>query len=306
MNQDAAAPNPDQNQTSQDAPQIDGPQVARVNRGWLLKIVAVMIVVVGFGIWGFYDATVVYPERGYRASQFLEWQHLQKLAESNQLTSASIDDPAAVHKELSQRQKQGMTLSSSESTRLSWLGALKNTRLLSPEFTRIPRTNPRETVTSASERLTQLTSQWTQASGPVQAPKPLTGYDIPVQWLFVAIGLPVGLYQMWLITKVLRQKHRFDPATQTLSLADGTTLTPAQLADVDKRRWHKYMVSLIPAPGHPRAGQSIEVDLLRHRDLEPWILAMEKTRFPERAAEADAEEAASESEEDSDGESPKA
>jgi len=42
------------------------------------------------------------------------------------------------------------------------------------------------------------------------------------------------------------------------------------------------------------AGQEIKIDLLRHVPVEEWILAMEKTAFPDRAAEIErkAEEAA--------------
>ncbi len=286
MNQDAQAPAQDQNQ--------DQVLTAKVHKPWLLKIAAVMVVMLGFAIWGYIDATRIYPERGYQASKFLEWQYLQKLSETGELAKAGVDDPAATIAQLKQRAKDGISLSPGESTRLAWLSALKTTGLLKPEFTKIPRENPREKVADPSDRMATLQQQFTQSSGKFEAPKPLSDFDIPVQWLFVGLGFPIGFYLLWLIIRVLGQKHTYNPATQTLTLADGTSLTPAQLEDIDKRKWHKYMVALIPAAGHPRAGQSIEIDLLRHRELEEWILAMEATRFPERAAEAQkaAEEAA--------------
>jgi hypothetical protein len=287
MNHDAQTPQSDQ------SPQDQGPLIAPLNKSWLIKMGAIMVVMIGFAVWGYIDATKIYPERGYKASQFLEWQYLQKLAETSDLAKASVDDPAAALTDLKQRMSQGISLSAAESTRFQWLGSLKNTQLLKPEFTRIPRENPREKVTGAAERLDALQKQFTLSTGKAEAPKPLTAYDIPVQWLFVGLGFPIGFYLLGLIIKVSKQKHRFDPATQTLTLHDGTSLTPAQLEDVDKRKWHKYMVALIPAAGHPRAGQAIELDLLRHRALEDWVLAMERTRFPERAAEEEkAEESA--------------
>lgn len=290
MNQDAAT-------ADAPAPQDDQPQgvqTAKLNKTWLIKIGAIMVVMIVFAVWGFIDATKVYPDRGYKASQYLEWQHLQKLSEGGQLSKASVEDPVAALKDLQQREDQGVQHSAAEGTRQAWLSSLKTTGLLKPEYTKIPRENPREKVTGASERIEELQKQFTQASGKVDAPKPLTRYDIPVQWLFVGLGFPIGFYLLWLIIKVVGQKHRYDPATQTFMLSDGTTLTPAQLEDIDKRKWHKYMVALIPAAGHPRAGHPIELDLLRHRELEDWVLEMERTRFPDRAAEAEAKAAESE------------
>lgn len=288
MNQDAPDIAPDA-PGQPDAGPGDGLQKARVYPRWLIKMGLIMLVMFGFGVWGLVDALKVYPDRGHRAATFLEWQHLQKLREAGQLAQASVTDPKTAFNDLKARQKKGVNLSVGEQTRLAWLDSLNNTWMLDAKYTTIPRQNTRETVNVASERLDELAKKWTTSDGgAITAPKPLTFYDLPVQWAFVVIGFPAGLYLSVMIARVMKQRFTFDPVPQRLTLADGTELTPDQLADVDKRRWGKYMVSLIPAPPHPRAGQEIELDLLRHRELEDWVLAMEKTRFPERAAEAEA------------------
>ena len=35
----------------------------RLNKPWLLKVLISAVVLIGFGIYGFYDATVAYPAR---------------------------------------------------------------------------------------------------------------------------------------------------------------------------------------------------------------------------------------------------
>ena len=38
----------------------------RLNKPWLLKTLISAVVLVGFGLYGLYDATVAYPARGMR------------------------------------------------------------------------------------------------------------------------------------------------------------------------------------------------------------------------------------------------
>lgn len=272
-----------------DAPGSNGLVRAPVNRSWWVKQLIVALVMLGFGVWGLADALVIYPKRGFAAARFLEWQYLQKLQESGRLSRASVDSPRETLTELARRSSGGVALSDWEMAQRSWLEALKNTGGLVPERTRIPRDIAGEVVTSASERIEALKTEWTTAAGgQAKAPQPLTFYDIPVQWLFVSIGFPTGIYLLWLIAKVFRQKYQWDPANKILHLPDGSTLGLADIADFDKRKWHKYLIYLQIKPGSsPHAGKEVMIDLLRHRLIEDWVLEMERILFPDRVEKTD-------------------
>ncbi len=79
----------------------------------------------------------------------------------------------------------------------------------------------------------------------------------------------------------------------TLGLPGGHSLTPADLTDVDKRKWDKFFVSLVVKPGHATlGGKEVALDLLRYEPLEDWVLEMEKAAFPDRVkAEEEARQA---------------
>lgn len=274
---------------SMNAPGSSGLVRAPVNRSWWVKQFIVALVMLGFGAWGLADALVIYPKRGFAAARFLEWQYLQKLQESGRLDRASVESPRETLAELARRSSGGVGLSDWEIAQRSWLEALKNTGGLVPERTRIPRDVGGEVVTTASERIEALKTEWTTAAGgQAKAPQPLTFYDIPVQWLFVSIGFPVGIYLLWLIAKVFRQKYQWDAANKILHLPDGSTLGLADIADFDKRKWHKYLIYLQIKPGNsPHAGKEVMIDLLRHRLIEDWVLEMERILFPDRAEKAE-------------------
>ena len=270
-----------------------GPIRAPVNRSWLIKQLIVALVMIGFGAWGLADALVVYPKRGFAAARFLEWQYLQAMQASGRLSQAGVDDPRATFADLRQRDGEKGSLSDWQRAQMAWLEALKYSGGLTPDRTRIPRDRPDETVGTPRERLEALEQEWTKADagGKKQAPQPLAFYDIPTQWVFVSIGFPVGLYMLFLISKVIRQKYTWDPQAKVLTLPDGSSLGLSDIADFDKRKWQKFLIYLQIKPGHkPHGGTEICIDLLRHRLIEDWILEMERTIFPDRAEPPKAEE----------------
>ncbi len=109
-----------------------------------------------------------------------------------------------------------------------------------------------------------------------------------------------ALYLIVLWVRVAAKTYTWDAAHQQLGLPGGASLVPTDLADVDKRKWHKFFVTLEINDTHPKlAGQGVTLDLYRYVPLEEWVLEMERTRFPERAQAEQAEEAAANSEEDS-------
>lgn len=258
---------------------------SRLSRKWVYKMVGIAVFLVGFGVWGLYDALVAYPRRGERASEAFEFDYLRQVPASD-LFTAGIPDPRAELARLREKQAS-TTLAPTEAALERWLDSLGLVgRLDGPTATAIPRTDFRgDEVTDARERLRTLETrfQTLQGGAVVDAPSPLTRWDIPVQWIFVVAGFGGGLWLLMLLAKVRSRSFAYEPREKRLTLADGATLTPADLDDVDKRRWHKFYVTLRVKPSHPTlGGKGVELDLLRYEPVEQWVLEMERAAFPDR------------------------
>jgi hypothetical protein len=252
-------------------------QTTRLNRPWLLKISIFTFVLIGFGIYGFYDATVAYPNRGKRFSDYARYEFFRIVGqERNYLPVAevNVEDPAAELRRLRAIKTPGPV----EAAKLQWLESLTLVNQLSPQHTATG--NPEQTFRELQER-------WTSSEGARNAPKPLSWYDIPVQWLFVAVGFGGGAWLAFLWILVARQKYTWQPETKTLGLPGGQTITPTDLEDVDKRKWDKFLVFLRFKPPHPFAGKELKLDLYRHAPLEAWVLEMEREAFPDRGREGE-------------------
>lgn len=115
-----------------------------------------------------------------------------------------------------------------------------------------------------------------------KTPSPLAAYDLPLQWLFTVVGLLGTLYLLVLFAKVKATKYTFEPETHTLILPGGERIAAADLKEVDKRKWHKFYVTL-----ETNDGRSRTLDLYRYEPLEQWVLEMEKAKFPEQVREAE-------------------
>lgn len=245
-----------------------------LNRTWLLKIGIFTVVLFGFGLWGLFDATIAYPNRGRDYASWAKLAYLEKAAESGRLFSASVESPREEYLRLRAEQKQirqhrdqaeiaGRTSEANarelELMRLEWLTALARIGELKAANTTIE--EPRETLTALRER-------W-QAANP---PKRLDAYDIPFQWFLVVVGFGGGLWLLLLIFKVSRRTFHYRPDTKTLILNDGREISPADISEVDKRKWDKFFVFLHLKSG----GDPIKLDLLRYKHLEDWVLEMEK------------------------------
>jgi hypothetical protein len=246
-------------------------ETTRLNRPWLAKMALFTIALVGFGLYGLYDATVAYPARGRRYADYARFEYFRIASQRGDLSrDVSIADPAA---EL--RRLEGLpNLSPEDAAKRDWLRSLALVRQLEPAHTTTE--NPQQTFT-------ELKTRWTSSAGAVASPKPLAWYDIPVQWLFVGLGFGLAAWLLLLWASVARQKYRWDPATRTLGLPSGQTIAPADLEEVDKRKWDKFIVFLKLKPPHPLASREQKLDLYRHAPLESWVLEMEKAAFPDRA-----------------------
>jgi len=255
-------------------------EVTRLNRPWLAKMIIFASVLLFFGAYGLYDATIAYPDRGLRYASFLEFQYLD-VAKSDGVfhRNLGVADPVEELNRLRSTDKS--RLNKVDEARLAWLRALSVVGRLNAEHTKIENNDAKHAALKAT---------WTTAAGGgKKAPKELGRYDILVQWIFVAVGLGGGFWMVILFINVKRQRFTWDAATQTLTLPDGNTLTPADLAEeLDKRKWDKFLVFVKIKPTHPTlGGQSLKLDLYRYTPLESWILAMEKTAFPDSQPPAD-------------------
>jgi len=274
---------------------------SKVSRKWTIRMVVISIVLIAFGLWGLWDAVRVYPARGALAAEWLEFQFLEEFSRSRPPldTRAGVADPAAEREKLSRLMQEKGQLPPVDEAMVRWLDAL---RLIGkddgPRATAIPRDDFRggdgSAVTDARARLEFLRAKFTTATGErVTAPSPLSPWDIPVQWLIMALGVGIGGYVALLIFRVKSRVFRFDPESRTLTLPGGATISPGDIEDLDKRKWHKFYVSMVVKKDHPTlAGQAVELDLLRFEPVEAWVLEMEKAAFPDRAAQ-DAGEPAS-------------
>jgi hypothetical protein len=264
-----------------------GIQRTRLSPKWLAKTLIFLVVLFGFGCWGLYDATVVYPERGRGYAENAQRLYLRAAKEAGTLAGAGISDPAATYERVSdpatlranraleaEPSNPGHARAVTELKLYEWLQGLDRIGRLSPEHTQI--SDPYKT-------LDELDAAWSSRS----QPKPLATWDLPVQWIFVVVGFGGGLALTVLFVRVRSLSYRWDPAPQRLFLPDGSSLVPADIAEFDKRKWDKFLVFLKIKPGHERhGGRELKLDLYRYVPLEEWILAMERTAFPEQAAPA--------------------
>lgn len=261
----------------------------RVSKRWSIKMLVIGLVVFGFGIWGLVDATYVYPNRGKQAAEWLEWQYLDVLSRDGALINAGVTDPKATLDSLSQSLAAKGSLGTTDRALFDWLEQLSFAGVLDgPTATAIPRTDFRgDQVDAARTRLETLAPRWTSASGAAKkSPNRLSRWDIPVQWLITVGGVVAGLWIFLLIARVRAIKFKWNPVTQQLTLPGGGTVTPSDIDNLDKRKWHKFYVTMHIKQGHATmGGKAVELDLLRHEPLEDWVLAMEKTAFPEAQKE---------------------
>ncbi len=263
-------------------PQSTEVQTSRLNRGWVIKMTLFAVGLIGLGAWGTLDAFVVYPKRGEAHAKFMQYQYLGRLSEAGLLLrGADVADPVAELERL--RNDATLGANSVEAARRDWLVSLSRVsdlnkvaqenrtelerRAANPaggqNETRTLIPNPRATLDALESALQNAT-----------VPAPLNAYDIPLQYVFMAIGYGGGLWILLLMARCSRNVFRFDPAEMRLTLPDGRTFTPAQIKDFDKRDWHKYYLyfTIEGMDGE------IKFDLLRYAPLEEWVESMRRAR----------------------------
>lgn len=286
-------------------------QTCTLNRTWTLKIGVFMLVLLGFGTWAVLDAVWLYPARGLSDASVKLHDFFVAAERAGKLRTdvVTVTDPAAERTRLNSKEEDLRTAAKGESmqareaqmdlAKLEWLNALDRAwRLNTAPKTLGELKNPDRTlkydmtkaegisVASADGKSTTLSLQalageLTAVWNTTKQPKPLSGFDMPVQVIFVVVGYGFAAYLLFLLVKTSAKarQYQWDDATQRLTLPGGASFTPSEIDELDKRLWHKYYVTVITKSG------SHKLDLLRYVPLEEWVLSMERTRFPERAAE---------------------
>ncbi|GAB4554903.1 MAG: hypothetical protein Tsb0013_17570 [Phycisphaerales bacterium] len=269
---------PDDHAADQPAPTAQGTLKTGLSRGWVIKSLLIIVVFIGLAVWGYVDATVIYPARGQNHVNHSRLGYLEKLedAGASRLRNASIEDPAAEYQRLDE-QLSLISPDSVEAATYQWLSALKKIENLdelteenaaelaareggaAPSDTKTMFVNPRQHLADLQTEI-----------GSAKAPKPLNSWDIPSQWAFVVVGLGVGVPLLLLFLVNASRSYRFEPATKTLTLPDGTAVTPQNLTGFDKRKWDKFLVFIT------LAGESHErkIDLYRYTPLEEWLVSI--------------------------------
>ncbi|MDX2148394.1 MAG: hypothetical protein SFZ23_12810 [Planctomycetota bacterium] len=247
----------------------------RVNPRWIFRVGIIALCLIGFGFWGLYDALVAYPARGRRAATASEYRYLD--AAYKVAAQESITDPKGEYQALKQKERDRVTLNAVEQAKLEWLERLDRVSQLDPAFTTIPRSNQHENVSDARTRREELHQVWGVVGPGAKSENPLAYWDIPSQWVIMACGFGIGAFVLVRILRVASRSYEWNPASMALTVPGGAQLTPSDIAEFDKRDWHKYLITLGVRADHPKIpGKRITIDLYHYTKLEEWILAMEK------------------------------
>lgn len=259
-----------QNTTS---PQTGGEQVTSIPKKWMILQTVYMAVLLAYAVWCVYDGAVLLPNRGKADAEYKERQYLEAAKTASSLSEASVKTPVEEFEQLSEQVAEIRGLANSTTAtgkinamrvaRHDWLNALRLVGQLSPEKT---------TIADPERRLKELDEKWKS----LVPPKPLAGYDIPLQWWQLPVVLGVFLAVAVVTVRTKLTVYRYDPASKTLTLPGGQKVAYTDLKEVDKRLWHKVRCTLVL-----NDGRQLPMDLLRYVPLEEWILEMEKARFPE-------------------------
>ena len=308
----------------------DGATVSNINRPWLIRIVIITACLLGYAAWSLYDAYVAYPARGESYSSWAEWRYLGLAIEADRTESpgvlrreGAVPNPAEELEELRANRADNETAmqggsrqkrAEMEIAREDWLDSLTMIGRLHPAYTNFYATPDEaaaeelaalDTTTANAEAIAGLRSRLAPASprdrfgelnnrwSTESPPGKLRSYDIPVNKIQAVICIGFACYLISLFARVATRTFRWAPDDKALTLPSGETIAPADLEDVDKRKWDKFIVFLKIKDSHSQlGGQEIRFDTYRHGRIEGWILEMEKAAFPDRVTDSAAEDTA--------------
>ena len=255
-------------------------------RKWVIKMAVFLFVSIGFGLYGLYDATIAYPNRGEKSASWHLYTYLaladEALILENDLTVPEGMTAADQYDQIESRladltqSSEGSSLRAkadlSQIARYNWLGSLGVLGDL---------TNERVASDLSGDlraKLAELDTEWKNAD----RPKPLASYDIPVQWLFTFIGFALGGIMLVHAARVASKKYTWNPDELRLGLPGGASLIPADVEVFDRRKWDKFIIFLKVNADHKElGGREIKLDLYQYEPLEDWYTQMHTHARPE-------------------------
>lgn len=260
---------------------------APLNPRWVFKLGVISLIIFAVGVWGYLDASSVYPKRGERYAQWAKWQYLDQSKKADAedfgvfVRESSVTNPKEeldrllVPETVSRNLTDASNSSSNRALRASmfnarkqWLEALKVIGHLNPQHT---------TIESPQKELDALKAQWATASS---VPKPLHAFDLYVQWMIMGVCWLVALWMFVHMLRVKAKRYAWNAGSMTLTLPNGSSITPSDLEEVDKRKWDKFIVFLKIKASHADLGnKEVAVDTYQHKFVEDWILTMERDAF---------------------------
>jgi len=206
---------------------------------WLMKQGLFLLVLLVFGFWGLADALYFYPRRGLEDASYKLRNYLTAASEAGKLipSEVGLPDPQRTYEELDPRMEQlakaavgpGNDAKNAklEFERARWLEALSRTWKLTtePQVVVSPGQLPKDFVDAATRTVRYdpvrgvglVVSQ--PGSAPVEIPpqrllgelvqkwnvrdqvKPLSGYDMPLQWVFVTVGFVGGAGMLFTVLR---------------------------------------------------------------------------------------------------------
>lgn len=251
---------------------------------WKIKLAGIGAVAVLLGLWFLYDAAIGYPNRGERYAERMEYEYLREAGRGGSLRAddVSVPNPAQTLETLTRERAEGRSLSDVRLTRLEWLDALRIINQLDESVT-VYESGDSERDPQA--RFTELEERWSGQG----TPTPLTSYDVPVQWALFYVCTLIGLGLFARVAWVASRPYWWEPDEKRLTMPDGSSITPDDIEDVDKAKWHKFKVQIKIRPEHANhGGKWVMLDLYTTKQLEGWFLEMERTAFPDQADDAQA------------------
>ena len=260
------------------------PEPARLttslNRKWVTKMTIFLVALLALGLWGTADALWIYPKRGEGDVEFKLLAYLDKLKAEGKLQSqASVDDPAAVYKQLSaSKPDQGTP----EWDRYQWLEAVSRVRSLRAITARNQQGTGASGAGAKPDPIAQTVfpnpegrrAELEAALQNRDKPTPLAFYDLPLQYFFAIGGFAGGIYMIFFLLRCRATRYEFDPVEKRLFLPGNKSFVPADITEVDKRDWHKYYLYM-KINGF---NGDQKFDLLRWSPLETWLEEMRKLR----------------------------
>ncbi len=272
--------------TDANATQSTETEKTKLGKRWLRKFIIFLVVCIGFGFYGLYDATIAYPNRGEKDASYRLLEYLRAADEAHSLAlPLGIPQEQTPPDYLAQLKgdRQGLTERAAgeggaardaraDLAKLEWLDALAKVWELTPE--RIDA----DLAGSPRETLDELAAEWETRD----QPKPLSWYDIPVQWLFTVVGFGLGIWLAIHMLRVAGKSYTWNAGERRLGLPGGHSIVPADVAEFDKRKWDKFLYFFKIKPDHAQlGGREIKLDLYQYHPLEEWCIEMHKHARPE-------------------------